>query len=98
LGRQPGGALALRPSSDDGLAIVFGLLRKVKHAIVASRLRRDFLPVAGPERIDAELDALDAQLNAVLAELFELTGSGRDRAELDEAIAHVCARAEEWTI
>jgi hypothetical protein len=98
LGRRPGRALALPRRSDDLLAIVFGLLRKVKHAVAAYHLRRDFLPVAGPERIDAELDALDAQLNAVLAELFELTGSGRDRAELDEAIAHVCARAEEWTL
>jgi hypothetical protein len=81
-----------------GLSRLTAITRKVKHALAVYRLRRRFLPVAGPERIDAELNALDAQLNAVLAERFEMTGSGRDRAALDEAIAHVCARAEEWTI
>lgn len=80
---------------------MFGLpaiTRKVKHELAIRRMRRQFLPVAGPERIDAELDALDAQLTAVLAERFQVPGSGRSRADLDEVIAHVCARAEEWTL
>ena len=64
--------------------------RKVEQAVTRYRLGRATPPVAGREQIDAQLDA-------AFADIFELTAPGRDVANLDEAVAHACARAEEWT-
>jgi hypothetical protein len=63
---------------------------EVERAVANYRLRRTAPPVAGPEQIDAQLDAF-------IEQIFELTAPGRDVADLDEALAHACARAEEWT-
>lgn len=64
--------------------------RKVEEAVATYRLRRAPLPVAGPEEIDAQLDAC-------VAEILELTACGRGIPDVDEAVADACARAEEWT-
>jgi hypothetical protein len=72
-------------------ASAFAISRRVERAIVGHRFRRTTTPpVAGPEVIEAQLDAF-------FDHLLELTASGRDVADLDEAVAHACARAEEWT-
>jgi hypothetical protein len=72
-------------------AAAFAISRRVERAIVGRRFRRTTTPlVASPELIEAQLDAS-------FDHLLELTASGRDVADLDEAVAHACARAEEWT-
>jgi hypothetical protein len=68
----------------------FAISRKVEQAVGRYRLKRETPPVAGPEQIDAQLDAC-------FDHLLQLTAPGRDVADLDEAVAHACARAEEWT-
>jgi hypothetical protein len=75
-----------------GLSFVSALAihRKVERAIVGYRFRRMTPAVADPELIEAQLDAF-------FDHLLELTAPGRDVADLDEAVAHACARAEEWT-
>jgi hypothetical protein len=65
-------------------------LRKVKFVVIKRHLLRATAPVAAPEQIDAQLDACFDQL-------LELTAPGLTVADLDEAVAHACARAEEWT-
>jgi hypothetical protein len=67
------------------------LSRKVEGAVFNYRFRRATVPVAGPEQIDAHLDAF-------IDRVFELTAPGSDVTDLDEALAHACARAEEWTV
>jgi hypothetical protein len=64
--------------------------RKIENAVVDHRLRRRPPPVAGPEEIDAQLDAL-------FAHLLELAAPGCDLADLDQNVADTCARMEEWT-
>jgi hypothetical protein len=65
---------------------------KVEGAVARHRLRRT--PprprVAGPEEIDARLDA-------VFAEMTALTTSGRPCADVESAVADARARVEEWT-
>jgi hypothetical protein len=63
---------------------------RVEQALATYRVRPVPLPVvAAPEEIDDQLDA-------VFAEILELTSSGRCLLQVDEAVAHACARAEEW--
>jgi hypothetical protein len=68
----------------------FAISKKVERAVVRYRLQRSTPPVAGPEQIDAQLDA-------VFAEMLALTAPGREVDDLDQAVADACARAEEWT-
>jgi hypothetical protein len=68
----------------------FAISRKVEQAVGRYRLKREAPPVAGREQIDAQLDAL-------FAEILELTAPGRDVADVDRSVADACARAEEWT-
>ena len=69
---------------------------KVEDA-VSHRARQTTPPVAGPEQIDAHLDAF-------VDEVDELTAASRNLADpdalaaLDEALADACARAEEWAV
>ena len=64
--------------------------RKVEEALATYRVR----PVAVP--VVAAREEIDARVDASLAEILELTSSGRCLLQVDEAIAHACARAEEW--
>jgi hypothetical protein len=75
-----------------GLSFVSGLAisRNVGQAVAGYRHRRPAPPVAGPEQVEARLEAF-------FDELSELIAPGRDVAGLDEAIANLCARVEEWT-
>jgi hypothetical protein len=70
--------------------LLLTISRKVERALVDYRFRRMTPPVAGPEEIDAHLDAFMERVD-------ELTAPGRHVADLDEALADACARAEEWT-
>jgi hypothetical protein len=74
-----------------GRSFVFALPlpSALRRAVVGHRLRRRTPSVAGPEEIDARLDAL-------FDHLLELTAPGREHAGLDEAVAHACARVAEW--
>jgi hypothetical protein len=66
------------------------MARSVERAVNGYRLRRETPPVAGPEQVEAQLDAFFDHLQ-------ELTAPGRYVADLDEAVAFACARVEEWT-
>jgi hypothetical protein len=70
-------------------ASVLAIPRRVRRALAGHPLRLATPPVAGAEEIDAQLDAL-------FDHLLELTAPGRDHPGLDEAVAHACARVEEW--
>jgi hypothetical protein len=48
--------------------------------------------VAGPEEIDARLDAVCADILALTA-----ARSGAGLYDVDDAVAHAFARAQEWT-
>ncbi|MEN3278878.1 MAG: hypothetical protein V7607_18 [Solirubrobacteraceae bacterium] len=63
---------------------------RVEEAVATHRLDRATPRVAGPEEIDAQLDA-------AMAEIVEVLASRRGLPEFEEAVAHACARAEEWT-
>jgi hypothetical protein len=66
------------------------IVSKVEEALAGDRARPAAQPaVAAQEEIDARVDTS-------LAEILELTSSGRCLLHVDEAIAHACARAEEW--
>jgi hypothetical protein len=66
------------------------IVRRVEEAVVSYHRRQAIPPVAGPEEIDAHLDAF-------FDEIIELTESSRHISNLDERIVDACARAEEWT-
>jgi hypothetical protein len=60
-----------------------------RRSLARRRLRRNPPPVARQEEIDARLELF-------FDELDELSARGGD-LDVDEAVAHACARAEEWT-
>ena len=66
--------------------------RKVEHAVRTYRLRAAPPRVAGPEEIDARLDAVCADILALTA-----ARAGAGLYDVDDAVAHAFARAQEWT-
>ena len=61
----------------------------MEHALLRRRLRRRPPPTATTELIDAQFDAF-------FDELLALTAAGHDVHDLEDSVADVCARIEEW--
>jgi type II secretory pathway component PulM len=76
---------------------VFGL-SLVAALAISSHVQRAVVRYLQPcDPLVAGLARIDAQLQAIRDQLPELTAAGRDVADLEEILAHACARIEEWT-
>jgi hypothetical protein len=74
-----------------GLSAVAALAISKKVARVpVSCPRQSEPPVAGLARINAQLQEIRDQVPG-------LTAAARDAADLEQVMAHTCARIEEWT-
>jgi hypothetical protein len=64
--------------------------KRVEHALVRRRLRREIPQVADQDEVDARLDEL-------FYELLALTAPGGDLTKADPGVMRACALIEEWT-